>query len=352
MNGVVFLGERELALREFADPSPGPGEVVIAIKASGMCGSDLHVYRAPRAGAGAAAALGLGGGGEPVIAGHEPCGVVAARGAGVPEPQAPIGARVMNHHYRGCGVCPHCRTGWSQLCRRGVVVYGVTGHGGHAPLMRVPAATLVPLPDELSFEEGAAVSCGTGTAYQALRRLRVSGRDTLAIFGQGPVGLSGTLLGRAMGARVIAIDRVPERLALARDLGADGVIDPREADPVSALRDLTHGEGADATLDCTGSPEARAAAVRSARTWGRVCYVGEGGTVTLDVSPDLLRRQITLFASWTFSTVIQEECARFVADRGVPLGRLLTHRFRLDQAQEAYRVFDTQTTGKGVFVFD
>jgi threonine dehydrogenase-like Zn-dependent dehydrogenase len=286
-----------------------------------------------------------------VIAGHEPCGVVAARGPGVPEAAAPAGARVMNHHYKGCGACKHCRLGWSQLCPRGIVVYGVTGHGGHAPFMLAPASTLVPLPDELSFEEGAAISCGTGTAYQALVRLDVSGRDTLAVFGQGPVGLSATLLGAAMGARVVAVDVVPERRRLAKELGAEAVVDPRDADPVAALRELTGGEGVDAALDCTGIAEARVAAVRSARTWGRVGFVGEGGTTTFDVSQDLLRRQLTIHASWTFSTVIQEECARFVVKRRVALGRLITHRFRLEQAAEAYRLFDTQTTGKGVFVF-
>ena len=347
MRGVVFLGARKLELREFPDPTPGRGEVVIAIRASGMCGSDLHMYRAA---GNATAALGLGGGG-PVIAGHEPCGVVAAVGPGVPESQARVGQRVMDHHYRGCGSCKHCRVGWSQLCPHGIVVYGVTGHGGHAPFMTVPASTLVPLPDELSFEEGAAISCGTGTAYWALKRIDVSGRDTIAIFGQGPVGLSATMLGKAMGARVLAVDLAAERRQLATELGADAVIDPRAVDPVSALRELTRGEGVEAALDCTGNPEARVAAVRSACTWGRVCFVGEGGTVTLDVSPDLLRRQLTLHASWTFSTVGQWECARFVADRKIPLTRLLTHRFTLDHAAEAYRLFDTQTTGKGVFVF-
>ena len=87
------------------------------------------------------------------------------------------------------------------------------------------------------------------------------------------------------------------------------------------------------------------------RHLGRVAFVGEGNNVTLEVSKDLLRRQITLHASWTFSNTGQEECARFIADRKVPLAKLLTHRWRLDQAEEAYRLFDTQTTGKGVFVF-
>ena len=351
MRGITFLGDRELEIRDFPDPKPGPGEVILQMKASGMCGSDLHAYRASRKGGGMAASLGLGGDSGPVIAGHEPCGIVAERGAGVTEAEAPLGQRVMQHHYKGCGLCKHCRTGWSQLCGKGITVYGVTGHGGHAPFMKAPAFTLVPLPDELSFEEGAAVSCGTGTAYGALRRIDISGVDTLAVFGQGPVGLSATMLGAAMGARVIAVDISPERLKLAREFGADAVINSREADPIAALKQLTHGEGVDAAMDCTGHADARAAAVRSTRTWGRVCFVGEGGQVTLDVSPDMLRRQLTIVASWTFNTVGQAECARFIADRKVPLKRLLTHRFALDQATDAYRLFDTQTTGKGVFVF-
>jgi threonine dehydrogenase-like Zn-dependent dehydrogenase len=81
-----------------------------------------------------------------------------------------------------------------------------------------------------------------------------------------------------------------------------------------------------------------------------VCFVGEGGNVTIDVSPDMLRKQLTIIGSWTFSTSIQADCARFVADRGVAVDRLFTHRWRLDQADEAYRLFDRQTEGKGVFL--
>ncbi len=325
MRGIVFTGNRQLEIREFPDPTPGPGEVVLEIKASGMCGSDLK------------------------FAGHEPCGVIAAVGPGVSETEARVGQRVMNHHYAGCGRCKHCRVGWSQLCPSGITVFGVTGDGAHARYMKVPARTNVPLPDELGFEEGAAVSCGTGTAYGALKRLDVSGRDTLAVFGQGPVGLSATMLGAAMGARVIAVDIANERLHLARELGADAVVNSRETDPVKAIRDLTHGEGAETTMDCTGLPEPRVAAVKSAATWGRMCFVGEGGATTFDISSDLIRKQLTLVASWTFSSMGQWECARFVADRKIPLGRLLTERFSLDQAVDAYKLFDTQTTGKGVF---
>jgi len=347
MRGAVFLGNRKIEIRNFPDPTPGPGEVVIEMKASGMCGSDLKFYRSPPGAA--QAALGLGGAAGPFIAGHEPCGVVAARGPGVPEREAPIGQRVMDHHYSGCGVCKHCRVGWSQLCRAGIVVYGVTANGGHAEYLKVPARTLVPLPEELSFVEGAAVSCGTGTAYGALRRMQLAGGSTLAVFGQGPVGLSATLLGAKMGARVIAVETNPERLALAKQFGAEVAVHADDSE--KALKDLTRGEGVDLALDCTGIAAARLAAVRSAKTWGTVCFVGEGGDVTLDVSRDLLRKQLTLIGSWTFSAMGQAECARFVADNGIELEKIFSHRWKLEQADEAYRTFDSQSTGKGVILF-
>lgn len=348
MKGVVFPGNRKLEILDFPDPTPGPGEVVLEIKASGMCGSDLKFYRA----VGGASSLGLGKVDGPIIAGHEPCGVVVAVGANVPENQAKVGMRVMQHHYRGCGMCAHCSTGWMQLCVEGVKeVYGVTGHGAHARYMKCPARTLVPLPDELSFETGAAISCGTGTAWGALHRLDLQGDDTIAIFGQGPVGLSATQLAHAMGARVIALDTSDERLARAKELGADELINPKTCeDVVQKIRDLTHGRGAHLSLDASSSPQARAQAVKCLRTWGKACFVGEGDSVTLDVSNDLLRRQITLIGSWTFSTIGQGDCARFVADRGIEVDKLFTHRWKLEQAKEAYELFDHQSAGKGVIL--
>ena len=220
----------------------------------------------------------------------------------------------------------------------------------HARYMLAPAHTLIALPDELSFEEGAAISCGTGTAWGALKRVNLQGGETIAVFGQGPVGLSATQFAVAMGARVIAIDISPERRKLAQEFGAHEVIDPKSNDMVAAIRDLTHGEGAHKTLDASSAPEARAAAVRSVRSWGTACFVGERGQVTLDVSPDLLRRQVTLVGSWTFSKQGQAECAEFVADRHVDVEKLFTHRWKLEQAEEAYKLFDTQTTGKAVIL--
>jgi threonine dehydrogenase-like Zn-dependent dehydrogenase len=341
MKGIVFVGDREVEIRELAKPSPGAGEVLLAMKASGLCGSDFRAYRAPRAQRGDPTSLAAGG--------HEPCGVVAEVGPGVSTVRA--GDRVMMHHYTGCGTCRMCRIGYTQMCLHHHEVYGFTQGGGHQDFLKVPASTCVPLPDALSFEEGAACACGTGTAFHALKRLGISGIDTIAIFGQGPVGLSATQFAATMGARVIAVDVIPERLELASQLGADRTIDAGAEPPVEAIRDLTHGDGADATLDATGIPQVRLNAVDSARSWGKVCFVGEGNTTTFDVSPQIIHKQLTIYGSWTFSLSGLAEVADFVVERRVPLKELITHRFTLDQAAEAYRLFDGGRTGKVVLVW-
>src|SRR5918992_3101944 len=167
MKGVVFLGERQLEIHDFPDPEPGPRDVVIEIKASGMCGSDLRPYRntwVPGAVSG-----GIKRSAEPVIAGHEPCGVVAAIGSAVTEREAQIDQRVMDHHYQGCGVCKHCQAGWAQMCLEGPIVFGSGGHGAHAQYMKVPVSTLVPLPEDLSFVAGGGAFFWEGGAFGARR---------------------------------------------------------------------------------------------------------------------------------------------------------------------------------------
>ncbi len=337
MKGIVFTGDRKVELRDFPDPTPGPRDVVVEIRASGMCGSDLHVYRSRRPS-------------EPLmIAGHEPCGVVAAVGSAVTE--TAVGDRVMVHHYYGCEVCRHCRSGWSQLCLRGATFMGSGGgHGGHAPYLLAPAHTLVALPDELSFAAGAAVACGTGTAYGALDRVGLRGDQTVIVFGQGPVGLSATMLAQAMGARVVAVDPSADRRRQAEARGAHLVLDPTVDDVPAAVRELTEGEGAHVAVETSGATAGRTDAVRSVRTWGSVALVGLGGELQVsDVWTDLIARQVNLVGHVTFSKNGLADCARFVVERELDVDGLFTDRWTLDQAAEAYRHFDGQTTGKGWF---
>jgi threonine dehydrogenase-like Zn-dependent dehydrogenase len=343
MKGLTFLGDRKLAFIDVPDPTPDVGEVVVQIKASGMCGSDLHYYRAPH---------------NPdlplerrMIGGHEPGGIVAAVGAGVPAHVAKVGDRTMVHHYHGCATCRHCRTGWPQLCAPGKrVVYSVHAHGGHAPFMKTRADTLIPLHESLSFEAGAAIACGTGTAWGALQRAQVAGDETVVVFGQGPVGLSVTLLAAARGARVIAVDMDPARLELARAFGADATLNAAQGDAAQAVRELTQGRGAQTAIDTSGSAQATAAALRSVDVWGKVCFVGLPGPVAFDVKA-FLDRQLNVMTSYSMSSVGQMECAAFVVERNLDLDRLFTDRWRLDQAEQAYLSFDKQASGKAAIVF-
>jgi threonine dehydrogenase-like Zn-dependent dehydrogenase len=351
MKGVVFSGNRKIELQDFPDPTPGDEDVILEIKASGMCGTDLHLYRSPGGGPAAAKAMGVATGEGAYIGGHEPCGVVVARGRSVTDRHARIGARVMQHHYQGCGGCPDCMSGWTQLCHGpGKVVYGYNGHGAHARYMACPAHTLIAMPESMSFEVGAAVSCGTGTAYTALRRMNMQGGGTLVVSGQGPVGTSGTMLGVAMGMRCIAVDVSEERLKLATECGAHHTINAATTNVIDAVKTLTHGRGADYVLETSGNPDARVACVRSTRTFGSLCFVGEGGGITLDVSNDIIRRQITMYGSWTFSKNGQDDCARFIAENNVPIEKLITHRFPLADAVGAYQQFDQQQMGKGMLI--
>src|SRR6478735_2283796 len=123
MQGVVFRGDRELELQHFPDPTPGPEEVVVEVRASGMCGSDLHEYRKPK------------GSSPNVIAGHEPAGVIVAVGELVPTSW--VGRAVMIHHYIGCGRCDQCRAGWTHLCRQELRALALNVHGGHADLIKM-----------------------------------------------------------------------------------------------------------------------------------------------------------------------------------------------------------------------
>lgn len=339
MRGVVFPGQSGVEIREFPDPVPGPGEVVVRVRASGMCGSDLHVYRS------AAAAEP----GKLLIQGHEPCGEVAAVGPGVAAQVASVGDRVMIHHYWGCTTCQECREGWPQLCSTAEPrVPTLNEHGAHADYMKIPAIQTIPLPESLSFSTGAALGCGTGTAWGALARLGDVAGKTVAIVGQGPVGLSATMFASSLGARTIAVDIAGNRLEQAQKLGADAVINSAETDLADAIRDLTAGRGPELVIETSGITAAAAQALEIVATWGKVCFVGIGADVTFNTR-DTLRRQITLLTSWTLSTVDLMRCADYVDRNKLPVDDLFSHRWTLDQAEEAYRWFNNQSDGKGVF---
>lgn len=346
MKGVVLPGNRQLEFREFPVPEPGVGQVLVRMKASSLCGSDLRaIYRPTDQGSGPEAYRG-------VIAGHEPCGIIERTGPGVTHFRA--GDRVVLYHIAGCGLCPECQGGWQISCtsdRR--AAYGWQRDGGHAEFLLAEERTLVALPNELSYLDGAMVACGLGTAYAACLRAAVSGRDRVLITGLGPVGLAAAMLCKAMGARVVGTDIEPARRALAERLQATDLAVTSDDDRLrERLLGATEGHGFEVGIDCSGNADARHLCLEMAREWGRVVYVGEGGTVSFAPSPLLIHKQLTLHGSWVCSMPQMVDLVEHLVRWDLHPDRMVTDRFSLDQAREAYELFDSGKTGKVAIVWE
>lgn len=345
MTGVILPGNSTVEFREYPIPEPGYGQVLLQMKASSICGSDIRAIYREHLGKGAEAYQG-------VIAGHEPCGQIVKVGPGCK--QFKVGDRVVIYHISGCGVCDECKQGYMISCRSPLrAAYGWQRDGGHAAFLLAEENTCVRLPDSMSYVDGALCACGFGTAYEALRRMKVSGQDRLLITGAGPVGLAAAMLGRALGATtIIATDISEQRLALAMKLGLIDHAVKADDSALDSVLSLTNNQGCEASIDCSGVASARLLALQGTRDWGRCAFVGEGGSVNFEVSKHLIHKQITLFGSWVTSLRHMEELVERVERWGIHPDVTSTHRLPLERASEAYELAAGGQTGKVCIVFE
>jgi len=345
MTGVVLPGNRRLEMQNFSIPTPEYGQVLVRMKASSLCGSDLRaIYRPTDQGTGPEAYQG-------VIAGHEPAGIIERVGPGVKRFKE--GDRVIVYHIAGCGLCDDCRKGWMISCSSPTrSAYGWQRNGGHAEFLLAEERTLVALPDTLSYLDGAMVACGFGTAYAACLRAGVSGRDTVLITGLGPVGMGMAILCRAMGARVVGVEYLPERHELAHKLGFSDIVTPSNNNITHKVLEKVNGRGFEVAIDCSGNADARHLCLEAAREWGRIVFVGEGGNVSFAPSPLLIHKQLTLHGSWVCSLPQMEELVEHLVTWDLHPDVIVTHRFPLSQAKEAYELFDSGRTGKVAIVWE
>ena len=346
MHAAYLPGNSTVELREVPVPQPSHGEVLLRMKASTICGSDIRcIYREH---------LGKGPEGyQGVIAGHEPCGQIAATGPGCRRFRA--GDRAIVYHISGCGLCYDCRRGYMISCtsekyRR---AYGWQRDGGMADYLLAEEKDLIALPHQLSYADGAQVACGFGTAYEGLRKVGVCGDDAVLITGLGPVGLATAALCRKLGAqRIIGIDVVAERMELARKLGLCDDVLASGPDNVAQVRELTAGRGVERAVDCSANPEARATAIRATRKWGKIVLLGEGGAVEFQPSPDIIHDQKTIYGSWVTSTWLMEELVERLVRWNLHPADLITHRFALDHVARAYALMASGRCGKLAVCFD
>jgi len=273
-----------LEMQEIPIPRVGPKDVLVRVKAAGVCHSDAHY----RAGVSPVDPL-------PLTLGHEVAGVVEQAGAEVVT--LDVGDRVCLHYMVTCGDCAYCSQGSEQFCTSGQML-GKYRDGGYAEYICLPARSAFRLPDEISFEHGAIMMCSSATSFHALRKGRMQPNETVAVFGVGGLGVSALQLARAFGALdVYAVDINAHKLALAKKFGAIPV-NAAETEPVAEILRLTGGRGVDVALELIGLPLTISQALKSLAVFGRAVIVGlTDQPVEIETYHDMLGKEAELIGS-------------------------------------------------------
>jgi 2-desacetyl-2-hydroxyethyl bacteriochlorophyllide A dehydrogenase len=280
---MIQVGQ-PLQLQEIPVPAVGDSDILVRVRAAGICHSDVHY----RAGKSPVRPL-------PMTLGHEVAGVVEQVGRKVTRVKA--GDRVCLHYNITCGECYYCSTGNEQFCGDGLML-GHYANGGYAEYIAVPARNALALPDEIRFEEGATLMCASATAFHALRKSRLKAGETAAVFGVGGLGMSAIQLARACGALdVFAVDINEEKLQLATYYGAIPV-NAREVSPVAEIRRLTNGKGVDVALELIGLPQTMRQTVQCLGVMGRAVIAGIGDRpLEIDTYRELLGNEAEIIGS-------------------------------------------------------
>ena len=342
MKAVFLPGDKRVEIRAVEVPTPGPGEVLVQVKASCICRSDLSLYYGNAVVGGDAAGK--------CITGHEPAGIIVSTGAGVKQFKA--GDRVAVYLAVGCGVCAACRMGNFFLCPDWRCL-GFTADGGNAEYLVVPERNCLRDSRLHLLRRRGDID---GRLRHAVQRLQEASASTARA--RSASGASARWARAAcsppkrMGARVVAFDPIAERREFAQTLGADLTLDPTAPDAKEKLAAFAGPLGLDAGIDCSGTAGRR-------RTWrstacgrlGSVAFIGESRETTIRPSDQLIRKQLTLIGSWYFNIAEYEEIVDVLIGKKIDLERLATHRFSIDEAETAFRLFDERKTEKAVFVF-
>ncbi|MBK5290382.1 MAG: zinc-binding dehydrogenase [Acidobacteriia bacterium] len=342
MKSVALTGRRQLEIQEVPlPPEPGPGQLLVRLRAVGLCGSDMHWYLEGCVGHNMAV--------YPMVLGHEPVGDVVAVGPGLTSHQ--IGQRVSVEPTVSCGHCAYCLTGHHNNCVHGVFMGGPSAEGFFRECALVPARNAEVVPESFTPLQATLIE-PTAVIVHLLELVRIKVGDTVAVLGAGPIGLLAATLARYAGAsRVIIADRVGHRLQLARRLGIDAAVDMSRESVVDAVMDLTAGRGADVVLDAAGAPETIQAGLDMARPGGQFVLVG---------IPSQRQFPVDLHAAMAKELRIQtikrsnhkgREAIELIQDGRIPES-IITHRLTIEQTPEAFDLVEHYRDGVGKVVIE
>ena len=324
MLGVQMLGNETVSVKDYPEPVQNQGEILIQIKASGICGSEMHGYRSHSA--------------QPFNGGHEVAGVVIDAGNST---RFKVGDHLGVHAVWGCGNCRWCDVGKYTFCDQ-----RSTCPGTHAEQLAAPEHTCLKLPEDIPFDVGVLLTGdGLGVPYHVSQRLNTKRGYVVCIVGAGPIGLGNAVIQSFFGAEVVVIDINSYRLSLAEKFGIAHTINSQEIDPLEAVSEITQGMLADKCIEAVGRSETLRLALRLVGKSGTVMAIGEQGDVPISPSSDLIRRDITLMGSW-FYHYSEYPSMLDLYRRGLPIGQVITDHFPLLEAQTAFNQFANGNAGK------
>ncbi len=337
MKALVLEGIQKLSVHDIPDPRPSRGDIVVKVEANGVCRSDWHAWIGdiPRS--------------YPIVLGHEMAGVVEEVAPGVVRFRK--GDRVVVPFNGGDGTCPHCIAGDQHRCDS-MHVPGRSYNGGYGEFVCVPVAdrNVVRLPDEVSYRDGAALGCRFMTSFHGIvDRARVEAGEWVAVFGCGGIGLSAINIATALGARAIGIDLNPGNLKLAREMGAEAVIDARATDPVEAVMEITGG-GAHVSVDALGITETCVNGIRSLRKGGRHLQIGittkkEAGHIAVPIDL-MVYRELSIVGTLGMAPHRYASMMPLVASGRLSPGKMVMGEVGLSQVEDIFRRMTTsEVTG-------
>jgi len=334
MRAARFYGpHKPLVLEDVAKPSPGTGEVLVKVRAAGICHTELHFLDG---------VLNLGV--VPITLGHEIAGTIEEIGSGVDN--VSIGDRVIVYYYVGCGKCKFCLKGEENLCENPKAEYGFISDGGFAEYIKVPSRNVIKLPDNITFEEAAPIGCSVTTAIHATRKASPSVGDYVVVYGVGGVGLALIQYNKLVGAKVIAISRNNAKLKLAKDLGADYIVNASYEDVVKRIMEITEKKGANIIYELVGTKETMNNSVKILARKGKLIFIGYTMD-QLEVSPlNLVVKEAVITASVgnTLEELIEavrlvaEGRIKIVIDKVVDLSQINNELERLRKAEVLGRI--------------
>jgi propanol-preferring alcohol dehydrogenase len=340
MKALVLEGIQKLAIRDVPDPEPGALGALVRVQANGVCRSDWHAW------------IGDIARNFPMVIGHEMTGIVEEVMPGVTRFKR--GDRVVVPFSGSDGTCEHCRAGFAHLCDNPVIP-GKTYSGGYGEYVGVALAdrNLVPLPDEISFVEGAALGCRFMTSFHGLvDRAEIRAGEWVVVYGCGGIGLSAINIASALGCRVIGVDINPANLELARTMGADFVVDSRSAKPVEAVMDIT-GSGAHVSVDALGIADTCVNAILSLRKGGRHLQIGittknEAGYIRLPVDL-MVYKELKMIGSLGMAPHRYDSMVPLVSQKKLHPGRMVNREIALGEVEAVFHDM-TRSANTGTFV--